>query len=187
MIPDSIVDFLPERADNNVACEYRIQGYEVLNDRLNLIASVLSSYLNQQGYRSLPIPAASRADEENAIPTVSHKTIAHIAGLGWIGKNCLLITPEHGPRMRFITILTDAPLETVDNPLEQRCGECSECVKICPVKALKGKNYKPGEPREYRFDFIKCHNYFEGMKKTQQYPVCGMCLYVCPFGKKQQN
>jgi epoxyqueuosine reductase len=182
-IPDSIVDHLPDRDDVNVSCEYRLHGYEILNNRLNLIASVVSSYINQKGYRTLPITAADRTDEENATPVISHKMIAHIAGLGWIGKNCLLVTPEHGPRVRFISILTDAPLETVDNPFEQHCGNCAECVKVCPVKAIKGKVYQAGDPREVRFDFKKCHDYFENLKKTRKYPVCGMCLYICPLGK----
>jgi epoxyqueuosine reductase len=183
LIPNSIVDLLPERADANVACEYRRQGYDVLNDRLNMAASVVSSFLNGRGYRTLPVPAADRTDVEKALPTVSHKTIAHIAGLGWIGKNCLLITPEHGPRLRLISLLTEAPLETVNNPLEQRCGECRRCVEICPVQAIKGKNYVNGAPREERFDFKKCNDYFDNLKKTEQYAVCGLCLYVCPFGR----
>jgi epoxyqueuosine reductase len=183
-IPNSIVDFLPQRDDVNVACEYRIHGYEVLNQRLNLIASTLSSYLNQKGFRALPIAVADRTDEDNAIPTISHKTIAHIAGLGWIGKNCLLITKKHGPRVRFITVLTNAPLVTNDNLLEQQCNDCVECVEICPVKAFNGKNYVLGEAREERFDFLKCHNYFEELEKSKKYPVCGMCLYVCPYGRE---
>lgn len=182
-IPDSIVDFLPQREDVNVSCEYNIHGYEVLNQRLNLIASTLSSYLNQKGFRSLPIAAADRTNEYNATPTISHKTIAHIAGLGWIGKNCLLITQKHGPRVRFISVLTNAPLTTNDNLLEQQCNDCVECVEICPVRAFNGKNYVLGEPREERFDFLKCHNYFEELKKIKKYAVCGMCLYVCPYGK----
>ena len=183
VIPDAIVNKLPNRSDTNVSCEYQIHGYDVLNDRLNLSASVVTSYLNQQGYRTLPIAAANRTDEENALPTVSHKMVAHIAGLGWIGKNCLLITPKHGPRLRLISILTEAPLATLNNPLEQRCEECNECTDICPVGAIKGRNYKLGEPREKRFDFEKCHNYFRSMEKTKKYAVCGLCLYVCPHGK----
>jgi epoxyqueuosine reductase len=185
VIPDSIADSLPERADVNVACEYRMHGYEVLNSRLNLVASAVSSFLNAKGHRTLPITAADRTDEENGMPVVSHKMVAHIAGLGWIGKNCLLITPQHGPRIRFVTILTNAPLKTDDNPLEQRCGECNDCADICPVKAIKGRNYEIGESREERFEFIKCQNYFEHLKKTSKYPVCGMCLYVCPHGKRK--
>jgi epoxyqueuosine reductase len=184
VIPDSIVDYLSERADANIACEYRIHGYEVLNQRLNLAASIVSSYLNRQGYRTLPVAVAERVNDEEALPTVSHKMIAHIAGMGWIGKNCLLVTPEHGPRLRLISILTEAPLKTVDKPMEQRCGKCNKCAEICPVNAIKGENYRPGEAREKRLDFAKCNDYFESLKKTQQYAVCGLCLYVCPHGKK---
>lgn len=183
-IPDPIVDFLPQRDDANVSCEYRIHGYEVLNQRLNLMASVVSSYLNGKGHRTLPIAVADRTDEENAMPTVSHKMIAHIAGLGWIGKNCLLVTKRHGPRVRFVTVLTNAPLKTTDNPRAQQCGDCVECVNACPVKAIKGRNYAEGEEREERFDFLKCQAYFEALKKSRKYAVCGMCLYVCPCGKK---
>jgi epoxyqueuosine reductase len=94
-----------------------------------------------------------------------------------------LITKKHGPRVRFISVLTNAPLATNDNLLEQQCNDCVECVEVCPVKAFNGKNYVLGEPREERFDFLKCHNYFEELKKSKKYAVCGMCLYVCPYGK----
>ena len=183
VIPDSIVDHLPRRADVNVACEYRTHGYDMLNARLNLTASFLSSYLNQQGFRTLPIPSSHRTDQENAVPTVSHKMIAHIAGQGWIGKSCLLVTKKHGPRVRFISVLTNAPLKTVDAPLASRCGECRECVKACPVKAIKGRNYLPAEAREARLDFMKCQKYFDKMEEKTKYPVCGMCLYACPNGR----
>jgi epoxyqueuosine reductase QueG len=184
VIPNSIVNFLPNRSDDNVSCEYKTHGYDVLNQRLDLIASLISSYLNQKNYQALPIAVASRTDEENAIPTVSHKMIAHIAGLGWIGKNCLLITHKHGPRVRFITVLTNAPLKTVNKPIVQQCNDCMECVKACPVNAIKGHNYIENEDRETRFEFTKCHNYFENMKLNKKYAVCGMCLYSCPYGMK---
>ena len=183
-IPDAIVDLLQQRDDPNVSCEYRIHGYEVLNQRLNMTASVVSSYLNGRGHRTLPIAVADRTDEENAIPTVSHKMVAHIAGLGWIGKNCLLVTDDHGPRVRFVTVLTNAPLKTIDNPRVQQCNDCVECINACPVRAIKGRNYAEGESREERFEFKKCQDYFEALKKSRKYAVCGMCLYACPHGKK---
>ena len=82
----------------------------------------------------------------------SQKLAAHLSGLGWIGKSCLLVTPDHGPRVRWVTVLTDAPLRPTGAPLEQRCGECTACVDICPVHALTGKPFSPDELREARFD-----------------------------------
>ncbi|MFA6506736.1 MAG: 4Fe-4S double cluster binding domain-containing protein, partial [Treponemataceae bacterium] len=117
--------------------------------------------------------------------TVSHKMIAHIAGLGWIGKSCLLVTDQHGPRVRFVSVLTNAPLRSIDAPPEQKCGDCTECVRVCPAQAIKGKNYRAGEEREERFDFLKCQKYFDELKGRDKWAVCGMCLYVCPHGRKR--
>ncbi len=183
-IPDSIVDRLPERADPNIASLYQAYGYDVLNQRLGLIASVLSSYLNRAGYRTLPIPPAERTDQENAMPTVSQKMIANIAGLGWIGKNCLLVTPGRGPRLRLVSLLTDAPISAKDSITEERCDGCDACVKACPVGALKGRPFVLHESREERFDFRKCQAYFEEMEQAGKRKVCGMCLHACPYGKK---
>jgi epoxyqueuosine reductase len=182
-LPDSIVDHLENRYDINIACEYKTHSYNVMNDRLNYIASKVSSYLNQKGYRTLPIAASERTNEFEAIPTVSHKMIAHIAGLGWIGKNCLLITPDHGPRVRFVSILTNAPLKSYNRPIEQRCNTCRECMEICPVHAIKGVNFENESTREDRLDFQKCQSYFEEMKSRTKWNVCGLCLYVCPYGR----
>ncbi len=187
VLPDSIVDHLPDRADPNVACEYRHHSYTVINERLSLAASRLASFLNRRGHRSLPIVVAEASDGKGATATVSHKMIAHIAGLGWIGKNCLLVTPEHGPRVRFISVLTQAPLFSVDDPVAQRCGDCVECVKICPVQAIKGRNFEPGESREDRFDFGKCSKYFDELYTRDKWGVCGMCLYACPYGMRGKS
>jgi len=187
VLQNTIVDHLPNRFDMNVACQYKIHAYDVINQRLDLTASKLASFLNQRGFDALPIVSAEHSNIEEAIPTVSHKMIAHIAGLGWIGKNCLLITPEHGPRVRFTSILTNAPLDVVDIPIDQRCGDCDLCVKICPTRAIKGRNYVPGESREERFDFQKCQRYFAALKEKHPWGVCGMCLYACPHGRKSDH
>jgi epoxyqueuosine reductase QueG len=185
-LPKDIVDGLRERNNPNHASLYHFHAYEIINRRLDLAASLIASFLHRKGYRALPIPAAERTDIENAIPTVSHKMLAHIAGLGWIGKNCLLITPEYGPRIRLSSILTNAPLLALNNPVEQRCNTCRACVEICPATALKGRNYEFGEPRKERFDFRKCQSYFKDLEKdTSKKAVCGMCLYICPYGKNQ--
>jgi epoxyqueuosine reductase len=183
-LPNDIVDGLSNRNNPNNASLYHLHAYEIINSRLDFATSLISSFLYRSGYRALPIPAAKRTDMENAIPTASHKMVAHIAGLGWIGKNCLLITPEYGPRIRISSILTNAPLLATNNPVEQRCNTCRACVEICPVTAIKGRDYQFGEAREERFDFRKCQSYFEELRKdTSKKAVCGMCLYICPFGK----
>jgi epoxyqueuosine reductase QueG len=68
--------------------------------------------------------------------------------------------------------------------MEQRCGECQECVKICPVSAFTGRAFVDDEPREARYDARKCQEYILDLEKKTGRFVCGMCLYICPYGRK---
>ena len=179
-----IVDQLPRRAERAVAIEYRSHAYDVVNDRLDFVASRLSSALQRAGFRALPIPASKTVDRERICASFSHKLAARLAGLGWIGKNCLLITPQNGPRLRLATVLTDAPLDPTGAPGRERCGDCVECVEICPVQAFSGRFFREDEPRQARFDAAKCERYFDALRqKDPETAVCGLCLYVCPYGR----
>jgi len=181
----SIVDQLPHRTNRAVAVSYRHHNHEVINQRLDLLVSRVSSLLQREGYQALPIPATKRVDAERICAVFSHKLAAHLAGLGWIGKSCLLVTPEQGPRVRWATVLTDAPLPATGEPMEERCGNCSQCVEICPVQAFTGEAFRESEPREQRYDASKCSRYFAAMReKDAELAVCGLCLYVCPYGKQ---
>ncbi len=180
---DSIVDQLPKRAEKAIAIEYRHYAYDVVNNKLDFIALHLSNILQRQGYKAFPIPASKRVDDERICAAFSHKLAAHLAGLGWIGKSCLLITPQAGPRVRFATVLTDAPLEPTGYTLEERCGECQECVEICPVGAFTGRSFNKDEPREMRYDARKCESYHKDLEKTMGVGLCGMCLFACPHGR----
>lgn len=182
----AIVDQLPNRSERGVAINYRHHSYDLVNVRLDLAASRLSSVLQRDGYRALPVPASRRVDKERICAIFSHKMAAHLAGLGWIGKSCLLVTPEIGPRVRWATVLTDAPLKVNGQPLDDRCGTCVECVEICPVKAFTGQPFRENEPRETRYDASKCDRYLSKMReKDVETAVCGLCLYSCPYGRKQ--
>ena len=183
VLQHAIVDQLPRREERAVAVEYKHHAYDVLNDRLDLIASRIASFLQQQGYKAFPIPASKRVDDERICAIISHKLAAHLAGLGWIGKSCLLITPKAGPRVRWVTVLTDSPLQPTGQPLDERCGDCQKCVEICPVGAFSGRPFREDEPRETRYDARKCENYFKDLEKKTGLGVCGLCLYVCPFGR----
>lgn len=185
-LPKEIVDRLPDREKQyNAAYSYKTFAYDVINQRLDLVASALVSHLQAKGHRALPIPASGTIDHEKICGAFSHKLGARLCGFGWIGKSCLLITPENGPRVRWVSILTDAPLQpTGQEVMESRCGGCTACTDICPVNAIKGRGFIDGEPREVRFDVQKCEGYFKSLTSAGKLHVCGMCLYACPYGRK---
>jgi len=187
LLPCDVVDQLPRRSDPAVAINYLHHAYDVINTRLDLSTSLLAGALQRRGHRSLPIPAKEHHDEERLCAMFSHKLAAHLAGLGWIGKSCLLVTPEAGPRVRWSTVLTHAPLDPTGEPMDERCGKCRECVDICPVGAFTGRPFDEGEPRELRYEARACRRYFEEMREAGGLEVCGLCLYVCPFGRNRTN
>ena len=183
---NSIVDLLPHRDERSVKVSYRHHVYDIVNLRLDLAASIISGHLQQSGARAFPIPASKRVDDERICASFSHKLGAHLAGLGWIGKSCLLITPEHRPRVRWATILTDAPLEPAGQMQKDQCGDCRECIDICPTRAFTGKPFRADEPREARYDAKKYEKYFDFMEQENEIAVCGMCVFVCPYGRKKK-
>lgn len=184
-LPHVIVDRLSNRADWSVKVAYRHQ-YDTVNRRLDLVASQVTSLLQQQGFRALPIPASERIDSKRICAVFSHKLAAHLAGLGWIGKSCLLVAPRLGPRLRWVTVLTDAPLTPTGAPMAEGCGSCRECVDVCPVGAFTGEPFREDEPREARYDAAKCDRYFRDMTAEKRgSDVCGLCVYVCPHGRER--
>ncbi|WP_297421056.1 4Fe-4S double cluster binding domain-containing protein [Clostridium sp.] len=184
VLQKSIVDLLKNRDTYENVLQYQTHAYDVINNRLDNFASIVSSVIQREGYKVMPLPAAERIDSNRVCASISHKLTSRLAGFGWIGKNCLLINPDHGPRVRWTTVLTDAPFEENKEILESRCGSCSECVKICPAQAILGRNYVEHEPRDLRLDVRKCEEYFHKLKEEDKLEICGMCLYACPFGKK---
>jgi epoxyqueuosine reductase len=183
VLPGAIVDLLPKREEPGIRQAYRHHAYDVVNQRLDAAASELASAIQRAGSRAFPIAAAQRMDGKGLHGLFSHKIAAHLAGLGWIGKSCLLVTLEHGPRVRWATVLTDASLlPSSARSVADRCGDCRACVDACPVQAFTGKPFKSDETREARFDAKKCDAYFNAMEERGQVKVCGMCLYACPFG-----
>lgn len=179
---DDVVDQLSTEMDKPEAVNY-LHAYEVTNQRLDIVSYKISNLLQKEGFRVLPIPASKRCDDERIAAVFSHKLAAHLAGIGWIGKSCLLINPEAGPRVRWITVLTNAPLEITGSPIEDSCGECNKCVEVCPANAFTGRSFHADEPREVRYDARKCEEYFKELEKAGEMPVCGLCIHVCPHGQ----
>jgi epoxyqueuosine reductase QueG len=185
VLPDTVVNMLSHRDQNAVRVSYRTHAYDIVNRRLDLVASEIGSILQRRGYQAFPVAASERVDDKRICAIFSHKLAANLSGLGWIGKSCLLVTPDNGPRVRWATVLTNAPLEPTGEPMQDRCATCIECVEICPVQAFSGKHFDPNESREVRYRADKCDAYFRAMETKGELKVCGMCLYVCPFGREK--
>ncbi|MBN1535779.1 MAG: epoxyqueuosine reductase [Anaerolineales bacterium] len=187
VLPNAIVDLLPNQSDMGVRISYNHHAYNIVNQRLDLATSQIAGIIQDAGYLAYPIPASRAPRDERLCGLFSHKLAAHLSGLGWIGKSCLLVTPDHGPRVRWGTILTDAPLKPSRELLEDRCGDCTQCVDICPVHAFTGKHFIPEEPRGVRYRADVCDRYFQSMVDKGDVRVCGLCLYVCPYGRSNQK
>ena len=161
---------------------YRFYVYDVVNPSLDQISAAIVRHLVRAGHRAYLIPASDTLDKERLRGIFSHKVAAHLAGLGHIGKACLLVTEKNGARVRFGTVLTDAPLEA-DTPLDKGCGECNRCVEICPVHAFTGVEFRPEDPREVRFKAHLCHRYMDHREKTMGARACGLCVMACDGGR----
>jgi epoxyqueuosine reductase len=182
----SVAVFFPKSVLNELAdgpTHTYLYYYDVINAKLNDIALRVSNLLQKRGYKTFPIPASQRVNESKLSGIFSHRLAAHRAGLGWIGKNCSLINPEVGPRLRLVTILTNAPLPA-DRPFEEgRCGKCTLCQEACPPKAIKGNPYRLGDTLDVRLNAQSCHDYLAKVRQSFGKRICGRCLAVCPWGK----
>jgi epoxyqueuosine reductase len=159
--------------------EYEAE-YDVANLKLNTLAWDIVRFLEGLRYQALAIPASSPYDEKKNFGDISHKHAAVASGLGKFGLNNLILTPNCGPYVRFVTVITNAELST-DEPLtEDIClrEKCSKCVKACPVGALKNFQYDAFEG--WRIDKKKCQEY---LKVVSGGAVCGLCIKACPVGK----
>jgi len=147
--------------------------------------------LKSRGFRTLAIPPDSDRRKGTFISTLyslfNHKMAATSAGLGWIGKNGLLISPDYGPRLSLATVLTDAPLEA-DAPMEHSlCGDCKLCQQYCPSKAITGAEWSRAMPFVELVRLDACRSHKSGKRATNGKPNCGLCINICPYGRKSSD
>ena len=146
--------------------------YRQVNFFLDRLAFKLASFIQSEGFLSLPVPASQVMDWEKQKGHLSHKKIACAAGLGWLGRNNLLVNPDFGSRIRLVTILTNMPLSYAQ-PLNRDCGDCKACISACPAGAIKEN------PED--FDWVQCFEQlraFTKMRLVGQY-ICGVCVKAC--------
>jgi epoxyqueuosine reductase len=146
--------------------------YEPLRACLDGVAAKLE----ESGHR-----AETLADDDRLVD----RAAAVRAGLGWWGKNTMVLAPDVGPWMLLGSVVTDAPLE-VDPPMVRTCGTCSACIPACPTGALD---------REGILDATKCLAAVlqrPGVIPRRLRPAvgdrlygCDDCLDVCPPGLRR--
>ena len=157
--------------------------YNRVNEELTALADRAAEIIRDAGHGAHAVPATvgkDGLDTSTLAAEFPHKTAATCAGLGWIGKCALLITPEYGSALRFATVLTDAPLPTGEPVVESRCGECQECVDVCPGDAPSGKDWNVTKYRDEFFSAIDCVRGILSHETDFGY-ICGMCIAACPF------
>lgn len=104
-----------------------------------------------------------------------NKTIAGMAGMGWIGKHNLLVTPSFGSAITMCSVLTDAPLQTSNQAISNsQCGTCTVCKEACKVEAIKGNTWELGTDRDKLVNVYKC-------------TTCLQCMVLCPYTQNYIN
>jgi len=146
--------------------------HHVLRDKLNQLADFIQT-----------LEPDARLESMVDTGVLSDRAVAERAGIGWVGKNCSIITPEFGSYVYLGEMITNLPLPS-DQPMEDQCGECTLCLDTCPTQALvqggqlnsqrcvafltQVKNEIPEEFRE------KIGNRLYG---------CDTCQTICPKNK----
>jgi epoxyqueuosine reductase QueG len=180
--------FYPEtkRAEALRLCLYEKSGYQIINDHLNMIALRLATHLEELGHPSLFFPTTNTGvpEEYAHVPAMfSHRHAAVRAGLGEFGLNNVVVTAKYGPRIRWNSVITAAPL--IPSPLlaTKTCDglACRECVRQCPGGALRTLP----EAEEHRLWLNPAaRTEWDTCRSTRLMTDCmGRCLRVCPAGR----
>lgn len=162
-------------------------AYHALNAKLNEIVTCGAEFLRSRGYDAVPQTTNYVQTDAEFRSELPHKSVAVRAGIGWIGRNGLLITEQFGGAVRLSSLMTNAPLEADTPQFQNRCGGCRLCVDACPAHALTGVDWKPGMMREELFDWSGCNEtQIRRMKEATgiEQDLCGLCFAVCPFTEK---
>lgn len=192
-LKDSVIDDL----EDGPTIEY-YDYYNRINAELYELSRKIQSELNSNSISAKAIkPTISVGFErhkkylETLSYDISHKMVATRAGLGWIGKTDLFVSNEFGPRLRLVTILLKQDPGVNALPVEKsKCGKCDICVVKCPAQAANGILWDINTYRDDFFDAFKCREKCGELAKKRlnvNEHICGLCICVCPLGKKKSK
>ncbi|TET44023.1 epoxyqueuosine reductase [Candidatus Aerophobetes bacterium] len=185
ILPDAkTVIVCAKRFPNSVVMAGPATSYQhmmtILYNQLDLIAYEMAIYIEQQGGLAIAVPSDEPyydwdPDKLHGRGDLSHKHAAQAAGLGRLGKNSLLITPEFGNRVQLVSVVTNLDLQPDPLVEDELCpSECIICIKSCPVKAITD---------EEQVNQRVCRSYmFLKLPKGQIIESCRQCRKVCPIG-----
>lgn len=155
--------------------------YERLNLALDDAASTLVEVLHAHGHAAERAPAT--IEEVNGDRPFPHKTAATSAGLGWIGKTALFVSPAFGPAVRLATVFTALGLPAGEPVVESACGTCRACIDACPAGCGRDVTWRPGMPREELFDAAACRHHMAQITSVDA-DICGICIAACPYSHR---
>jgi len=176
-----ILNYFPEKNLNSES-HYKISKYALGKDYHYVIKDKLKHLMD---YINNIVPNVSMRAFTDSAPILD-KSWAIKSGLGWMGKNTLLINKKHGSFFFIGEIIVGIDLEA-DSPLNKEyCGSCTKCIDACPTNAL----FEP-----YKMDATKCISYLnietknpipENLKGKLNNWIygCDICQDVCPWNSK---
>ncbi len=153
--------------------------FRSVNARMNALNYELCSLLEDEGFMAFGAAATAHpGDRKRLAADLSHRHLAVAAGLGRMGINNLVLTPEFGSRVRFSTLITTAELPAPRERAENLCTECLQCVKVCPVNALADWEDNYSSVRGWLINKEACfHHMFLQLEGSR----CGLCIKACPL------
>ena len=159
------------------------QGIQQAKENTESILRQVADILQKDQVRYW-IPPAAQENETELLALFSFKTAAVHAGLGWIGKNDVLISEKYGPRVRLSAVLIDAEFEYGQPVTASKCPvDCTSCIDVCPCGALKNRLWTIDAQRDELIDFQKCNRMRSAsIEKLGRKNECGLCMAACPYG-----
>ncbi len=154
----------------------------ILYNQLDIIAYEVAIYIEEQGGVAIPIPSDEpyydwNPDKVHGRGDLSHKHAAQAAGLGRLGKNSLLITPEFGNRVQLVSVVNNLNLEADTLFEDELCpSKCTACIEACPVQAITVQ-------QQVNQKICRSHLSLK-LPKGQSIYGCRECRKVCPIGVK---